>query len=163
MTVAQELRKITGYHLLHNHMVIDLVTEFVEFDSPAFHRLAWPLWQGIIEECAQQRAGLIVTFGPYFMRDHHEEWSAPYRASGMRVCYVELSAPIDVRIGRNTTANRLQHKNVSWATPEVLRAIDQGNANVGRDWVDKSQFILIDNRNVPPDDAASMIKDRFNL
>lgn len=163
MTVGQELRKITGYHLLHNHMVIDLITEFVEFDSPAFHRLAWPLWQGIIEECAKQRAGLILTFGPYFMRDHHEEWSAPYRAAGMRVYYVELSAPIEARIERNETANRRQHKNVAWATHERLRALEQGNINVGHDWVDESQFLLIDNTDVPPDEAASMIKQRFAL
>ena len=39
MTVGQELSKITGYKLLHNHMTIDLVTEFFDFGTPQFERL----------------------------------------------------------------------------------------------------------------------------
>jgi hypothetical protein len=163
MTVGQELKKLTGYRLLHNHMVIDLVTEFFEFDTPSFHRLAWPIWRGIIETCAEERVGLIVTNGPYFLRDHHEEWATPYRAAGLPVCYVELTAPLDVRIERNTTPNRQQHKNVAWATADRLRALEAGNVDVGRDWVDRSHYVLIDNTDLAPEAVASMINDRFTL
>jgi hypothetical protein len=163
MTVGQELKKLTGYRLLHNHMVIDLVTQFFEFDSPPFHRLAWPMWRAIIETCAAERLGLIVTNGPYFLRDHHEEWAAPYRSAGTSVCYVELDAPLEVRIARNTTANRLRHKNVAWATAERLRELDAGNADVGRDWVDQDRYLRIDNADVSAEAAATMIMDRFAL
>ena len=39
MTVGQELSRLTGYPLLHNHMTIDLVTEFFDFGTPQFGRL----------------------------------------------------------------------------------------------------------------------------
>ena len=33
MTVGQELEKITGLKLLHNHMTLDLVSKFFDFDN----------------------------------------------------------------------------------------------------------------------------------
>lgn len=43
MTVGQELAKLTGYKLLHNHMTIDLVAQILEFNSPPFWRLVGDL------------------------------------------------------------------------------------------------------------------------
>ena len=34
MTVGQELAKITGLNLFHNHMTIDLVSNFFPYNSP---------------------------------------------------------------------------------------------------------------------------------
>lgn len=39
MTVGQELSKITGLKLFHNHMTIDLVANFFDFDTPQAKRL----------------------------------------------------------------------------------------------------------------------------
>jgi hypothetical protein len=163
MTVGQELKKLTGCRLLHNHMVIDLVTEFFEFDTEPFHRLAWPFMQQIVDTCADERVGLILTNGPYFMRDHHGEWAAPYRAAGLPVFYVELTAPLEIRLARNETPNRRRHKNVAWATPDRLRELEAGNVEVGRDWVDQAHHVLIDNTDLSPDAAARVITDRFGL
>ena len=52
MTVGQELQKLTGYKLLYNHMVVDLITEFVDFGTPAFHALARPWTLQLIQACA---------------------------------------------------------------------------------------------------------------
>ncbi|GJM72894.1 hypothetical protein HMSSN036_51100 [Paenibacillus macerans] len=35
MTVGQELAKITGLKLFHNHMTIDLVSHFFDYGTPA--------------------------------------------------------------------------------------------------------------------------------
>ena len=40
MTVGQELAKLTGFTLLYNHQIVDLVTELFAFGTPMFHRLA---------------------------------------------------------------------------------------------------------------------------
>ncbi len=39
MTVGQELAKMTGLKLFHNHMTIDLVLNFFEYGTPPFKRL----------------------------------------------------------------------------------------------------------------------------
>ena len=66
MTVGQELKKLTGYRLLYNHMVVDLITEFFDFGTPPFHRLAAPFTKQIIETCAEERVGLIITHSLFF-------------------------------------------------------------------------------------------------
>src|SRR5262245_63209690 len=66
MTVGQELKRLTGHRLLYNHMVVDLVTEFFDFGTPGFHRLAEPFTRQIIEACAEQGGGLLTTQGLIF-------------------------------------------------------------------------------------------------
>lgn len=39
MTVGQELAKLTGLKLFHNHMSIELVHHFFDFSTPPFTRL----------------------------------------------------------------------------------------------------------------------------
>ena len=52
MTVGQELAKLTGYKLLHNHMTIDLVTELFDFGTPQFKRLVPAFRQMLVAEAA---------------------------------------------------------------------------------------------------------------
>ena len=39
MTVGQELQKLTGYKLFHNHMSLELVNQFFDFGTTNFERL----------------------------------------------------------------------------------------------------------------------------
>jgi len=63
MTVGQQLAEVTGFKLLYNHMVVDLVTQFFSFGSPPFHSLARPMTQQLIEACADNDVSLIITQG----------------------------------------------------------------------------------------------------
>jgi cytidylate kinase len=128
MTVAQELQRLTGYRLLVNHMVVDLATEFFEFGTPGFDSLARPFTRLIFETCAEQRVDLITTHallfsGPRGLQIVHE-WPAPFRAVGGSVAFVELTAPLEVRLARNLTENRRRHKKVGWSTEERLREME---------------------------------------
>ncbi len=168
MTVGQELKKLTGYRLLYNHMVVDLVTQFFAFGTPGFHQLARPFTLQIIEACAQNRAGLIVTHGLLFSGPGAQaliaEWSEPYRAAGLPIWYAELAAPLDVRIARNDTPNRGQFKNVQWSTTERLREMEGwGRWNSGDDWPDPARRLVIENTDLPAVAAARMIRERFDL
>src|SRR5438270_6300026 len=63
MTVGQELARLTGYKLFHNHVTIDLVSEYFEFGTPPFSRLVREFRARIIQEAAaSEMAGLIFTF-----------------------------------------------------------------------------------------------------
>lgn len=168
MTVGQELRKLTGYRLLYNHLVVDLVTEFFEFGTTGFHRLARPFTRQIIEACADQAIGLIVTHSLLFDGPHAraiiDDWSAPYRDAGLPVWYAELAAPLDVRMARNETPNRSHFKKVDWSTPERLREMEGwGSWHFGADWPDPASRVSIDNADLAPQAAAQLIRERFGL
>jgi cytidylate kinase len=168
MTVGQELAKLTGFKLLYNHMVIDVITEFFPFGTPAYGKLTRSWFLQIMEAAAQERLSLIVTFSlAFFQSDAKsiiDELSAKFREAGMRVCYAELAAPLETRIARNETANRRAHKKVDWSTPERLREIDAwGRWNSAGDFPYPDDHLFIDNTDVSAAEAASMIRERFGL
>src|SRR4029077_13456829 len=63
MTVGQELARLTGYKLFHNHVTIDLVTDYFEFCTPPFSRLVREFRTRVVQEAAaSDLPGLIFTF-----------------------------------------------------------------------------------------------------
>jgi hypothetical protein len=168
MTVGQELAKLTGYKLLYNHMIIDVITEFFPFGTAAYGRLTRSWFLQIMEAAAEERLGLIVTFSLAFFQSNAraiiDELTAKYREAGLRVYFVELAAPLTTRLARNETENRRAHKKVDWATPERLREIEAwGRWNSAGDFPYPDDHLLIHNTNVSAADAAGMIRQRFGL
>jgi hypothetical protein len=65
LTVGELLAVETGYRLLHNHAVVDLVTSLFPFGSPPFVALREKIWLGTIDAClVAKQAGVIMTFAP---------------------------------------------------------------------------------------------------
>jgi len=65
LTVGELLAVETGYRLLHNHAVVDLVSALFPFGSPPFVSLREKIWLGTIDAClAAQQSGVIMTFAP---------------------------------------------------------------------------------------------------
>lgn len=63
MTVGQELEKITGLKLFHNHMTIDLVSQFFNYGTDTGKRLVRLFRQEIFEEVAKSDLeGIIFTY-----------------------------------------------------------------------------------------------------
>jgi hypothetical protein len=50
MTVGYELEKLTGFRLFHNHMTIELVLNFFDYEQPQFHRLLLSLEGGFLKK-----------------------------------------------------------------------------------------------------------------
>jgi len=66
LTVGELLAIDTGYRLLHNHAVVDLVTSLFSFGSPPFVALREKLWLDAIDACvAAKQEGVIMTFAPH--------------------------------------------------------------------------------------------------
>ncbi len=169
MSVGQELAKLTGLRLFHNHMTIEPVLEiFGQFNDQAIQRLR----QVIFEEFARTDLyGMIFTFMWAF--DQQSDWDyvehvknifAPY---GTEFYYVELIASQKVRLERNATANRLANK-------ASKRDIELSNQRLVRDdsryrlesldgEIPFDNYMKIDNSNLTPERAAQMIKERFTL
>ena len=65
LTVGEHLTAETGYSLLHNHAVVDLVTSLFPFGTPAFVSLREVLWHASVEAALKAKVGgVIMTFAP---------------------------------------------------------------------------------------------------
>ncbi len=112
MTVGQELMKITDLRLFHNHMTIEPVIEVFGY----FHQKSITKMREIIFEefAVSDNYGLIFTYMWAFDQksdwDYVEHVTNIFRKNGADVYYVELVAPQEIRLHRNTTENRLKHK-----------------------------------------------------
>lgn len=169
MTVGQELMKITDLRLFHNHMTIEPVIEIMgRFDSQLIADMRELIFR---HYAASDNYGLIFTYMMAF--DMQSEWDylehvkgifAPY---GTEFYYVELIAPQSVRLQRNKTENRLQHK-------PSKRDIEASNQRLLRDdanyrcvsyegEVPFENYLRIENADLPAATVAQMIKERFDL
>ena len=169
MTVGQELAKITGLRLFHNHMMIEPVLEiFGQWRPDITQRLR----QVIFEEFAKTDSyGMIFTFMWAF--DMKSDWDYVEWVKGIfglpeeDVYYVELIAPQEVRLQRNVTENRLKHK-------ASKRDVEASNARLLRDdasWrcvsrpgeIPFPNYLRLENAEIPAAEAARIIRDHFNL
>src|ERR1700704_1729548 len=65
LTVGELLAIDTGYRLLHNHAVVDLVASLFSFGSPPFIALREKLWLDTVDACiTAKQPGVIMTFAP---------------------------------------------------------------------------------------------------
>jgi hypothetical protein len=55
LTVARELRALTGLGVFHNQLVVDALTPVFEFGSPEFVKLREEMWLAVFREAT--RAG----------------------------------------------------------------------------------------------------------
>lgn len=169
MTVGQELMKITGLRLFHNHMTIEPVLEiFGQFNSAAINRLR----QVVFEEFAKSdNYGMIFTYMWAFDQqsdwDYVEHVKSIFEPYGTEFYYVELVASREVRLERNMTENRLLHKaskrNVDISNQRLI--IDDASYRLESmdGEIPFENYMKIDNSNLSPEIVAQMIKEEFVL
>lgn len=168
MAVGMEVSRLTGAPLLHLHLLIDLVTPFFAFGTEPFARLTNSFRASIIEESARTGTNLILTAVPPFndpaVMQMIEETATQARAAGGEALFVELHAPLEVRLQRNRTELRRASKNTAWATEEVLTAQDRAHVTVAGAGVTlPGRHLVIDNSELAADAAAERIVEAFGL
>lgn len=166
MTVGQELQKITGLRLFHNHMTIEPVLEiFNDFNVDVILKLRYLIFEEFVKT---DNEGMIYTC--MWDYDAQEDWDIMNKILGIfegaQIYCVELTAPLEVRLQRNATENRLRNK-------ASKRDIEASNARlinyasrrfISRDGeIPIQNFIRIDNSNLAADKVAQMIKETFDL
>src|SRR6266581_7019289 len=63
LTIAKVLAEKTGYKLLHNHLLVNPITEVFPFENPANRLLVREFRLRIVEEAVKSNINLIATFG----------------------------------------------------------------------------------------------------
>ena len=172
MTVGQELAKITGLKLFHNHMTIDLVSNFFSYNSLEGRYLVNTYRMEMFETVAKSNLeGLIFTFQWCFEDildwEQTEKVSNIFKEQGGEVYYVELEADLNERLRRNETSNRLENKptkrNVEQSKEFLLRAEKKHRCNSYPGEIQEKNYIRINNNNIPANEVAKMIKEKFDL
>lgn len=172
MTVGQALAERTGLKLFHNHMTIDLVTQFFPFHAPEARRLIDHFRQEIFEAVANSELpGMIFTYMWAF--DAPSDWAYVdqvtqlFKAKGAEIFIVELEAQYDLRLSRNRTENRLAHKpskrNLEHSE-QVFVALEQKyrlNSMPGE--VPYKNYLRIDNTHLEPQQCALRIDQWMHL
>lgn len=169
MTVGQELAKLTGLRLFHNHMTIEPVLElFGTFHTEAITRMREVIFE---EFAASDNYGMIFTF--MWALDEPSDWAYAAHAAGIfarqgaEIYYAELVAPLEVRLQRNVTENRLRHKPSKRdleASERRLRSDDAAHRFVSLEGeIPFENYIKIDNTDLSPRQTAEMIRDRFGF
>ena len=172
MTVGHELEKITGLKLFHNHMTIDLVSNFFSYSTETGRRLVNLFRKEIFEEVASSDLdGLIFTYVWAF--DQKDDWDyidnlvATFEKQGGTVYFVELEANIDERLKRNRTEHRLAHKptkrNIESSESQLKEGFAKHRLNSDDGEIKQENYIRIDNTNLDAETVAKKIKESFNL
>ena len=173
MTVGQELAEITGFKLLHNHMTIELVSNFFHvFTSSEGNRLNTLFRQELLEAiAASDLPGLIYTIMVAFDDPTNVEYLDSviklYESKNAEVYVVELCADFDVRIERNKTENRLKHKptkrDIQYSEAIFRMLESEHRFNMHDNEILFKNYMRIDNTHLLPGEVALRIKEAFEL
>jgi len=169
MTVGQELTKITGLRLFHNHMSLEIVFQVFGTKTRGIpHRLRQLFFEEFVKTDFE---GLIFTYLLAF--DSKEDLAALdnlvdiFRREDAEVFYVELVAPQEVRLQRNATENRLLNKASKrdvGASNARLKKEDSDYRTISDDGeIVFENYIKIDNTYLEPSEVAAIIKVTFLL
>ena len=173
MTVGQAVSRLTPMKIFHNHMTIEPVIElFGAYNGAVTERLRQVVFEEFVKT---DNYGIVFTFIWAFDVPYDEEYvrrlSRMYEEAGAQVDYVELVAPQEVRLVRNRTENRLQHKaskrDVALSEARFLdaesryRCVSEPGEIVRRLGIAPERYLRIDNTELSPDAVADMIVRHF--
>ena len=169
MTVGQELMKLTGLRLFHNHMMIEPVIEiFGGFNGHVIQQLREVIFH---EFAKSDNDGMIFTFMWAF--DMPSDWeyinhvTDIFREQGGEIYYVELIASQEVRLQRNETENRLAHKaskrDLEASRTRLLRDDEKYRCVSYPGEIPFENYLRIDNSEISAETAAKMIREHFAL
>lgn len=169
MTVGQALMKKTGLRLFHNHMMIEPVLEiFGTFSGNAVERLRRVIFEEFLKS---DNKGMIFTYMWAF--DQKADWdyiqgiAKMFEDTGGEVFWVELVASQEIRLQRNATENRLNHKaskrNLDFSSGCIRREDSNYRLVSNEGEIPFKNYIKIDNSNLSPDQAAEQIIERFRF
>ena len=172
MTVGQELAKITGLKLFHNHMTIDLVSNFFSYGTQEGKRLVRLFRMEIFKAVAESDLeGLIFTYVWDFNKksefEYIEEVCNIFREKGAEIYFCELEADFEERLKRNVSSNRLENKptkrDLAKSEKRLIEGETKYRANSNKGEIKEKNYIKINNTNISAEDVAKIIKENFKL
>lgn len=162
LTVAKELKKLTGYKLLHNHLLLNPLSEFFGFDHPIRKKLEPEFYFRVIEEAVTGNFNMIITSCKVgaIRNTFYKELLKMVEDKGGTCSIVQLTAPIDVLLSRVEDESRVKHHKIS--TKERFQEFLQEHPEVLEKIPDREQLV-INTQDITPHTIAMEIIRHYNL
>lgn len=117
LTVAEELRDITGFRLFHNHLTVNVVREVLDFGTPGFAELVGRMRIDVFATAIRAGTSLIFTNssawgaadGDVRFRDFADRSAGAVHDAGGTTLFVHLTAPAHVLEARLGNRSRCEH------------------------------------------------------
>jgi hypothetical protein len=126
-TIGKLIESKTDFKLFHNHMVTDGIIHIFGVGTPSEDRLSKVVRTQIIEEAANAGIDLIFTYAWNFNREkgkiNIDTYKDIYESRGGEVLFVELIAPLEVRVQRAAHPDR-RHLKAHAPDPERVAYLE---------------------------------------
>ena len=165
-TIGRIVEAKTDFKLFHNHMVMDGIMHIFGVGTPSEDRLSKLVRTQIVEEAADAGIDLIFTyvwnFGLEKGKVNIDAYKDIYEKNGGEVLFVELVAPLNVRIERASHPDR---KRLKAHAPDAKR-VEQLEASL--DFNSPSPFFYpdayarIDTTDKSPEQTAQEVIELLN-
>lgn len=171
MAVGEELQRLTGLPLFHNHLSIEAVLPVFDFGTPAFNRIVTSIRRNVITEAAESDLpGLIFTYVWSFDDPGDLGYVSRFRdifeSRGGRVVYAELWADQETRLERNESPTRLAAKaskrDVAASRERLIHADENYRLSSDGDFP-LEPHLFIDNSDLTAAETAERIARHFEL
>lgn len=161
LTAANEVAKLTGFKVFHNHLSIDAIEPVFEFGTKSFNKLIEIIRVETVAEAARVGVNLIYTFCYAKGSDdaHVEKITRAVEDAGGEVCFVLLKAErseLNKRVvedSRKTTgkAKTVEMMDFFHATYDLVSPVPH------------RESLIIDNTHLSAAETARKIIEHFRL
>ncbi len=161
LTVANEVAKLTGFKVFHNHLSIDAILPVFEFGTEPFFRLVEMIRVETVAEAAKAGVDVIYTFcyAKGLDEAHVEKVANAARANGGEVMFCLLTCETDELRRRIVTEDRREFRKAN--TVEMLEKFLETYDLTSP--VPYADSLTIDNTELAPAEAAKQIVEHFGL
>ncbi len=163
LTVANALSKRTYFKVFHNHLSIDCTEPVFEFGTPGFWDINVKLRAFVIAEAARRDIDVIHTFcyAKDVDDDYYREMVAAATDNGGEVHAVYVNSRDEIRKQRIGNESRVKMRKLTDPASVDRQRGEDLLFSVHPDFVDET--LVIDTSDISPDEAASLIIERFGL
>lgn len=160
LTVANELAKITGFPVFHNHLTRDIVHELYPHTLQQNYGLVHDLRLTVFHYLASRGTSAIFTY----VYDGDSDWPAvkqmiqAVEPSGGQVCFIELTTSKATLMNRVTEESRKAHRKIHSA--ETLAEVMEANSFSS---IPLDSVLTIDNTKLSAHDTAVQIAKHFDV
>jgi hypothetical protein len=163
-TVGKLIEERTDFKLFHNHSIMDGVMHIFGKNSPAEDRLSRLIRENVIREAADTGIDLIFTYVWNFAKEkgknNIDAYKQAYEARGGEVYFVELVAPIDVRIDRAASPDRFRDK-ANTAGPDAVKGYGAENYISPSPFYYPEKYLQINTTDKSPQEITRQIIGRL--
>ncbi len=161
LTVGEELSKLTGIKLFHNHMTCDFGEEFFPFATPGYSKIVNGTRMLVFETAAEHDLDLIFTFVfvPLVDEPYIDDIEGIVKEAGGEVYFVRLHAPVSVIEERVVLEDRQRFNKLK--SVEKLRRL-MGFSDLFSE-IPGRESLSLDTSELSPSDAAQRIVEHFGL